>query len=110
MKQIEFTIKSKPNLKFRNSTLKATELLALQTQISFDNINQTETLFNYILEHVEVEIAGTWCKLKEKNREIYYPIGIENEIQALNEIIIYFLNDILKPIFTKSNESSQKQQ
>lgn len=110
MKQIEFSVKSKPELKFRTGKISAVELLALQTQIDFENMKQTTTIFNFILEHTEVQIGGQWVNVKEKNLEVYYPVGIEDDIIVLQEIIFYFLTNILKPIFMKSNESSHQQQ
>lgn len=109
MKQTEFQIKARPNLKFRVGKIGAVEMLALQTQIDFKSLVQTETVFNFIFEHIEVEIAGKWIPVKEKNREVYYPVDLEEDMNALHELLFYFLNNVVKPLFVKSNESSQNQ-
>lgn len=100
-----FTIKSKPDLKFRNKELSPLKVLALQTQIDFSNMGKVEELFSFILENTEVSVNGyDWIPVKEKGREIYYPSGIEKNLNNLNEIVLAFLNEIIKPLFTESNK------
>ena len=98
----EFTIKSKPESQYRFKDISPVKLLALQTTIDFDNIDKMEKLYAFILENTEVNIAGTWTQVKEKNRDIYYPVGFEKEVDAMLEICVMFLNEVLKPVFTKS--------
>ena len=45
--------------------------------------------------------------LKEKNFDTYYPNDLNDNINALEDLVIYFLLHVLKPLFTKSNESNQ---
>lgn len=99
-----FTIDSCQGFNFRFMKLPATELLALQTQLNFDEFEKAKFATRYILEHTEVEVTGQWLPVKEKNREVYYPQGIEDNIVALNFILTMFLTDIIKPLFQKSNE------
>ena len=99
---LEFTIKAKPESQYRFKDISPVKMLALQTSIDFDNMDKMEKLYSFILENTEVNINGVWTQVKEKNRDIYYPIGFEKEIDAMMEICIYFLNEVLKPVFTKS--------
>lgn len=98
----EFTIKKKPDTQFRFRQISPVKMLSLQTCIDFDDMSKTEHLFGFILENTEVNIAGTWVAVKEQGRDVYFPKGIENELDILMEICTIFLNDVLKPIFTKS--------
>ena len=103
LEQKTFKINSRKE-EFRVGKISAIEMLTLQTQINFNSMTQTETVFSFILEHIEVNISGTWTPIKEKGRELYIPLDLEQDILALQEIVVYFLNDVLKPIFKKSKE------
>lgn len=98
----EFTIKSKPEFQYRFRDISPVKMLAMQTSIDFDNMDKMEKLYGFILENTEVNIAGTWTQVKEKNRDVYYPIGFEKEVNAMFEICMTFLNEVLKPVFMKS--------
>lgn len=98
----EFTIKSKPETQYRFRDISPVKMLALQTTIDFDSIDKMERLYAFILENTEVNIAGTWTQVKEKGRDVYYPVGFEKEANAMLEICMTFLNEVLKPVFMKS--------
>ena len=98
----EFTIKSKPDTQYRFKDISPVKMLALQTTMDFDNVDKMEKLYGFILENTEVNIMGTWTQVKEKNREVYYPIGFEKEVESMLEICVTFLNEVLKPVFMKS--------
>lgn len=98
----EFTIKSKPETQYRFRDISPVKMLALQTTIDFDSIDKMERLYAFILENTEVNIAGTWTQVKEKDRDVYYPVGFEKEANAMLEICMTFLNEVLKPVFMKS--------
>lgn len=102
---MEFQIKSR-NEVFRIKQMNAIETLALNTQISFQNMQKTTALFNIVLERIEVKCGNDWLPVKEKDQDVFYPSGIENDLNAIDELITYFMNDYLKPIFMKSNESN----
>lgn len=87
---------------FRIGKISPVEILALQTQIDFNSLEQTTTTFDFILEHIEVNLVGQWVKVKNKN--LYMPVDIENDLQALQQLVVYFLTDYLAPLFKKSNE------
>lgn len=98
----EFTIKAKADTQFRFKDISPVKMLALQTNIDFDDMDKTEKLYGFILENTEVNIAGTWTQVKEKGRDVYYPVGFDKELDAMMEICVKFLNEVVKPVFTKS--------
>lgn len=104
MKENEtFNIEGRKEL-FRVGKISTVEILAIQTQINFNSLSQTETLFNFILEHIEVSLNNMWVTLKEKGREVYMPVDIQNDYIALQQLCIYFIKDYLQPLFRKSEE------
>lgn len=104
MKENEtFNIEGRKEL-FRVGKISTVEILAIQTQINFNSLYQTETLFNFILEHIEVSLNNMWVTLKEKGREVYMPLDIQNDYLALQQLCIYFIKDYLQPLFKKSEE------
>lgn len=104
MKENEtFNIEGRKEL-FRVGKISTVEILAIQTQINFNSLYQTETLFNFILEHIEVSLNNMWVSLKEKGREVYMPLDIQNDYSALQQLCIYFIKDYLQPLFRKSEE------
>lgn len=100
----EFTIASDTTLKFRVVKISPVDLLAITTQIDFDKYTQTQMLFKFALEHTEVEQGGKWFPVKTKDREVYCPLGIENNLVVLNDIITYFLTEVIGKVFPKSSE------
>lgn len=104
MKENEtFNIEGRKEI-FRVGKISTVEILAIQTQINFNSLSQTETLFNFILEHIEVSLNNMWVTLKEKGREVYMPLDIQNDYIALQQLCIYFIKDYLQPLFKKSEE------
>ena len=98
----EFTIKSKPETQFRFKDISPVKMLALQTSIDFDDMDKTEKLYSFILENTEVNISGTWTQVKANKRDVYFPVGFEKELDAMMEIAVIFLNEVVKPVFQKS--------
>ena len=99
MKENEtFNIEGRKEL-FRVGKISTVEILAIQTQINFNSLSQTETLFNFILEHIEVSLNNMWVTLKEKGREVYMPLDIQNDYVALQQLCIYFIKDYLQCTF-----------
>lgn len=101
---MEFKIKSREG-QFRVKKMNAIELLALQTQIDFDNMDTTMSLYNDILERIEYKSGESWLPVKEPDHNIYYPAGIEDDVHAIQELISTFMEDFFKPTFQNSNES-----
>ena len=100
---MEFEIGSR---QFRVAKMNAIEILAINSQVGLDTVEEAEKFFNLILERVEVNCADKWLPVKEKNRNVYYPEGIENDVETIQKIIGTFMKDFLKPVFQKSNEST----
>lgn len=98
----EFKLTTKPEIELRFKDISPVKLLALQMSIDFNNFDKTSDLFSFILENTEVNIAGTWTSVKIKDRDVYFPQGIEQEIDVLMDICITFLNEVIKPVFQKS--------
>lgn len=104
MEQKEFRIKSYDG-EFRIKKMNAIELLGIRSQIDFDNLDSAIEFFKIALEHIEVKIGNDWVPVKMKNREVYLPDGLENDIMAVNELTNYFTKEFLMPVFLKSSES-----
>lgn len=88
---------------FRVKKMNAIEALALRTASSIENTREAQKFFNEILERVEVEVGGKWLPVKEKGRDVFYPSGIEDDAQAVQQIVEHFMNDFLHPLFQKSS-------
>ena len=101
---IEFTLTERPDLQFRTKDVSPIKMLALQTILDFNNFEKTEALFTFILENVEVKIKDSWMSVKEKGRDVYYPIGIEKDMKTLMALSTYYLNNVVSPLFTQSNK------
>lgn len=100
----EFTIKSRKKDKFRIAKISPVDLLALTTQIDLSNFQQTKVIFTFALEHIEVKVAETWMPVKVVGREVYQPSGIEEDMNAMNELVMYFLNEVIAKTFTQSSK------
>lgn len=97
-----YTLKS--NIEIRFKKISPVRLLALQTALDLNDIEKSEKFFTFVLENAEVKISNEWVSLKEKDRDVYYPVGIDKNLNALNEVIKVFINEVLKPAFTQSRE------
>ena len=104
MAQTQFEIKSLPGVAFRPGKISPVSLLAITTQIDFDRLEQTEVLFTFALENLEVKQGESWVPVKVKGRDVYMPIDIENNFVALNELIGWFLTEVVAETFPKSSE------
>ena len=100
----EFTVKSSKHT-FRVKDMNAIEILALQTNLNNDSTEDSLKSFKTILERIEVKCDNAWVPAKMKDREVYFPDGLEDDIVVINELLSYFIGTYLKSIFQKSNES-----
>lgn len=100
----EFKIK---NNVYRIKQMNAIQLLAFKTQINFDDFKKAESLYSLVLENVEVQVNDKWLQVKQGNN--YYPAKIENDVEAIEEILNQFL-EYLKEVFQKSNELKTNQE
>ena len=99
----EFTIENRSEA-FRVSRISPVEMLAILPQIDFDNMGKTETLYTFCLEHVEVLQGDKWVPVKAKGRDVYFPIGIEEDYTSLNKLVHYIVNEVIWPAFTKCSK------
>lgn len=110
LKEINFTIKNRPNLELKFVELTAPQLLSINTKINYSTDEQTEDVFTFIFEHTKVKIGNEWLPLKEKGMDVYYPVDIEEDIMSLYQVFGAFVDKVILPVFQKSKESSQSQQ
>lgn len=92
---------------FKIKKMNAVELLALRSQIDFEDYNTTKNLYNILLENMEVKINEKWLPVKEGNN--FYPKSIEDDVEAIDKLIQYFMN-YLKELFIKSSGSNTEQE
>lgn len=87
---------------YRIKKMNAIELLSMQSQISFKSAKQSQACYSQMLERIEVKCQDNWLPVKEENKEVYYPSGIEFDLEAIQELISFFMK-WLKEVFQKSN-------
>ena len=107
MEQTEFKLESRSE-QFRVAKISPIDILAISTQIDFENFKMTKTLMTFCVENVEVKIGEKWLPVKTKDKEIYWPKDIANDFIALNEIFIYMMENVVTAVFPKSSESTEK--
>ena len=100
---MEFTIKGYENL-FRIKKMNAIEVLALRSQIDFENFDKAFEAYMTILEKLEVKVADSWVPVKEKGKNVYFPMGIEDNLPAIEELLNYLTYKYYLPLFKKSAE------
>ncbi len=108
MEQTEFKIESRKDQIFRVAKISPIDILAISTQIDFENFKMTKTLMQFCIENVEVKMGEKWLPVKMKDKEIYQPKDIVNDFVALNEIFIYMMENVVTAVFPKSSESIEK--
>lgn len=99
---MEFEIDELKGYSFRFKKVSPVKLLALQTSVNIEDFNKAADLYAFILESTEVKIAEAWVNVKEKGREVYLPVGIEDNGLALMAICAKFMTEVLKPVFQSS--------
>lgn len=101
----EFKIKSS-DLDFRVKKMNAIEILAVRANIGNRTVEESMKSFKTILECIEVRCDNSWIPAKMQGREVYFPDGLENDVNIINELLGYFMGTYLKAVFQKSNESN----
>lgn len=105
MDQKEFKIKSREE-QFRVGQISPVDLLAISTQIDFENFKMTKTLIQFCLENIEVKMGEKWIPVKTKDRELYYPKDIVNDFIAMNELFTWMMENVIAAVFQRSSEST----
>lgn len=99
----EFKIESRSET-FRVAKISPVDLMAITSLIDFEKFETNKALIGFCLENVEVKVGEKWLPVKMKAREVYQPLGIENDFAALNEIFIWMMENVISKTFTKSSE------
>lgn len=99
----EFNIKSREET-FRVGKITPIEMLSISGQVDFENYTMTKELTKFCLEHTEVKIADKWLAVKTLDEEVYWPMGIEEDYIALNEIFTYITTEVIIKAFMKSSK------
>lgn len=102
----EFKLESREET-FRVAKISPIDILAISTQVDFENFKMTKTLMTFCVENVEVKIGEKWLPVKTKDKEIYWPKDITKDFVALNEIFIYMMENVITAVFPKSSESTE---
>lgn len=88
------------DLEFRFAKMKPTELLSVATQLGKDELSANEKVYDYILEHTEVQTDGKWGVVKDK--DFWWPQYLEERVDLVQALVIKFIGEYLTPSFTKS--------
>ena len=91
---------------FRIKNMKAVEVLAIKSQINFDDEDKAKKCFDTILEKFEVRCSDSWVPVKMKNAEVYFPEAVETDPNLVDKLVDYFIKDYLAPVFQKSSASN----
>lgn len=89
---------------FRVRKIRPTTLLAVSTQLDFEDYKHLETCFDFALENIDVKIGEEWLRVKEPGRDIYMPAEIENDIQFMKKVVTWFITNVIKKVFQNSTE------
>ena len=101
-------LKIKSN-EFRIRKMNAIEVISFRSLMDFKTLDGVSSFFKTVLENIEVKIGDEWLPVKEKNREVYYPNGIENDIKAIDKLLNYF-QGYLGEVFTQSSTLKEEQE
>lgn len=94
---------------YRVKKMNAIELMALRSQIDFDNYNSVVKMYETLLEKIEVEVNEKWLPVKTVGTNIYVPQGIEDDVEVVEQLISFIL-EYIKSVFMKSNASKKEQE
>lgn len=90
---------------FRIKKLNAIEVLAMRNVIDFENFHKCVSTFDTILEKFEVKVKDKFMPVKDGSN--YYPAGIEDDLDSIQTLISFFINDYMRPLFQSSSESKK---
>ena len=100
----EFTIEGY-DFTFRIMDMNAIEAFAIQSQFDFSTFDNAKKLINVVLEHIEVKAGEKWLPVKMKDKAVYVPDKIENDIKLVKSLMSYFSDKYLEGLFQQSDES-----
>ena len=88
---------------FRIAKMNAIDMLAMRTQLSFDDMDQAKRVFNTILEYIEVRCDSNWLPVKTKGLNVFFPPEVETDFNLVESLVKYFTEEFLQPVFRRSN-------
>ena len=90
---------------FKFDKVSPVKLSAIMMSLDLDNPVKSEALVNLAVENCKVKMDDNkWAPVKMQGREVYMPIGIENDINAFLGITKEFLDEKVTDSFMKSSE------
>lgn len=89
---------------YRIRKMNAIEVLALRSASDMKTVEGAKQFFTNVLERLEVQAGEQWLPVKQPNTNVYLPDGIENDLNAIQALVEFFMNDFLTPFFEKSAE------
>jgi len=101
--ETSFKIKDYPK-EFRIKKISPVKILSIATQFGEDSLEATERIFTFALENTEVLILDKYLPVKEEGKEVYWPNDIEDNILVLQELVTYFVKNVINIVFQKSSE------
>ena len=104
---MEFEIENLKEYKFREAKVSPIDILALSGIFNPGNFDSMRIVYKFALEHIEVEINGKWTIVKVPDREVYMPLDLENNLPALNELSMWYVNNVMSRVFPASEGLKQ---
>jgi hypothetical protein len=104
MEDKEFELKDFSNLKFRFTYVSPIDAVTFASIFNAENFKTNRELLVYALEHAEVRLNEQWIKVKQPNKEVYMPSGIDEKPSCILEILNLFVDRYILPVFQKSSE------
>lgn len=89
---------------YRIKKMNAIEALALRSASDMKTVSGAKQFFSEVFERLEVQVGDKWLPVKQKDREVYLPDGIENDFNGVQVLIEFFMKEFLTPFFEKSVE------
>lgn len=94
---------------FRFKKMSPAKMIALGYQMKLSDVERTETLSKEVLENTEFKTETEWLPVKEKDKEVYWPMSLENDYLACKNLVDLFILEVLLPVFQPSRESKKEQ-
>lgn len=97
-----FKIEALPDLEFRTKKMSAIDINVISTTLDLNDAVKLAKNYEYVLEHLEVNIMGSWVQVKK--REEYWPNGLEDNVEAVSQLFQWFVENVVFKVFLKSSE------
>lgn len=87
---------------YRVKKLNALDIFAIKTACSFKTVESAKTSFEQILNKIEVQCLDKWITCFEEDN--FYPANLENDVELVNELVSWFVGEVINPHFKKLDE------